>query len=506
VVARLQIRSLTAAALSLLSLGASSLAAGPARPGTYGATLAPALPKGAVLVPAAKGALAAAIASHGTNTTFFLKAGVHTGNGEMRPKAGSVFVGAAGAILDGGNTTPYCFKHDPGVIPYSAAAPRYVVTLRNLVIRNYAPADQTCAVMVEGTGRGWQNVLTDPADRNGWLLDHCTFTANRAGGAFLGSASTARNCLASNNGQLGFKATGRKVRFLTCRSTANNAQRKFNYFWEAGGMKCWNVKELLIDGGEYDHNGGFGVWTDYAWDGNVIRNAGFHDNRRAGITVEMTIGVEVTGCTLSRNDTDGIAGTIPAAFRPWDKSPKSSPDLWAGEIFLFNGSGAGTYVDATTKTSHTFTGRTRIHGNRIRNGNGGVLCLYQDRGSINPLGAQMAGSQNGPVAGLDGIVVENNEIACVAGYAAGVNTLVNRDYKDAAGSWGPIPSAQAKTQYQAAVYRRNQYSGSLTFCVPKAADTQGGSTANVWDWNGRADVDLAKWRALRHDFNANARR
>lgn len=461
----------------------------------YGAILTPAKPPGAVTVPATRAALAAAIASHGPNTTFFLKAGRHTGNNELRPKTGSVFIGEAGAVLDGENTAIYCFKHDIGVIPYSPAAPRYVVTLRNLVIRNYASPDQECAVMVEGTGQGWQNVLTDPADRNGWLLDHCTFTQNRAGGLFLGSASTARNCLAKSNGQLGFKATGRKVRFLACRSTANNPERKFNYFWEAGGMKCWNVRDLLIEGGEYDHNGGFGVWTDYAWDGNVIRSANFHDNLRAGITIEMTIGAEVTGCTLSRNDTDGIAGNIPAAFRPWDKSPRSGSDLRTGEIFLFNGSGTGTYSHPATKASYPFKGKTWIHSNVITNGNGGVVTLYQDRGSIDPLGAQMQGSSNGPVSGLGGIVIEDNQIHCVAGYAAGLNTLVNRDYKDAAGSWGPIPATQARTQYQAALYRRNRYSGNLVFCVPKAVTAPGGSD-NVWNWNDRADVDLAKWRAL----------
>ena len=463
----------------------------------YGATLTPVPPARAVVVPPSKGALSAAIGSHGKNTTFFLKAGVHTGNGVMRPKAGSVFIGETGSILDGENTTTRSFFHDPDVIPFSSDAPRYVVILRNLTIRNYAPADQDCAVMIEGTGQGWRKVLTDRADRNGWLLDHCTFTANRAGGAFLGSASTARNCLASYNGQLGFKATGRKVQFLNCRSTANNKDRKFNYFWEAGGMKCWNVKELLIDGGEYDHNGGMGAWLDYVWDGNVIRNAHFHDNYRAGISIEMAVGAEVTGCRLIRNDTDGIAGVIPVAFRPWDPSPKSGPDLRTGEIFLFNGSAAGTYVDPTTQTSSSFTGKTRIHANRIRNGNGGVMTLYQDRGGVDPLGQQMQGSKNGPVAGLGGIVVENNDIHSIAGYAAGVNILVQRDYKDAAGSYGPIPAAQAQTQYQAARYRRNRYSGNLTYCVPRAA-TLGGS-ANVWDWNERVDIDLKKWYSLGKD-------
>ncbi|HEX8235826.1 MAG TPA: hypothetical protein VF600_07700 [Abditibacteriaceae bacterium] len=257
-------------------------------------------------------------------------------------------------------------------------------------------------------------------------------------------------------------------------------------------MKCWNVKELLVDGGEYDRNGGAGVWTDYAWDGNVIRNAGFHDKFRPGIAVEMTVGMEITGCTLSRNDTDGIAGIIPAAFRPWDKSLKSGPDLWTGEFFLFNASGAGTYTDPATQLSYSFAGRTRVHSNRIRDGNGGILTLYQDRAAISPLKAQMAGTRNGPVAGIDGIVVEDNSIACKTDYAAAVNTLVGRDYKDADGTWGQIPPAQ--TQYQAVTYRRNIYSGNFKFCVPKAA-TLGGST-NVCDWNDRADVDLPEWQAL----------
>jgi Cu/Ag efflux protein CusF len=38
--------------------------------GPYGATLAPTMPAGAVVVPAAEGALAKAIASHGTDTVF----------------------------------------------------------------------------------------------------------------------------------------------------------------------------------------------------------------------------------------------------------------------------------------------------------------------------------------------------------------------------------------------------------------------------------------------------
>jgi len=461
--------------------------------GSYGATLAPKMPVGAVVVPAAEGALAKAINSHGNDTVFYLKSGVHTGNGEMRPKTGSVFVGETGAILDGGNATAKCFIHDVGVIPYTASAPRYVVTLRNLVVRNYSSADQECAVMVQDSGQGWPRALSDPADRNGWLLEHCTFTSNRAGGACLGSASTAQGCLFADNGQIGVKACGRNVRLLTCRSTRNNVDRKFNYMWEAGGTKFWGVKDMLVDGGEYDHNGGFGLWFDYVWDGNVVKNASFHHNLRPGISIEMAAGVEVTGCTFSRDDLDGLSGEIPAAFRPWDKSPKSGPDLWSGEIMLFNACAAGTYVDPVTKVSYSFSSKTWIHGNTIIDGGGGILCQYQDRGGINPAN-QGKGSKNAPVAGLVGIVVENNTIACSAGRAATITTLPNRDYKDASGSWGPIPVTQAEAQYQGPLFRLNRYSGSVIFRVPKAA-VAGGSN-NIWEWNDRADIDLAKWRSL----------
>ena len=151
-------------------------------PAAFGASLTSSVPDGAVVVPASSGALAAMIDSHGAGTTFFLEAGVHTVNGVMRPKAGSVFVGEAGAILDGGNDTTHCFVHDAGLLADSDRSPRYVVTLRNLVIRNYASADQECAVNIPDTGQGWSKVLTDAGDRTGWLLDHCTFTSNRAGG------------------------------------------------------------------------------------------------------------------------------------------------------------------------------------------------------------------------------------------------------------------------------------------------------------------------------------
>jgi hypothetical protein len=338
---------------TLLSVEPATVGAPKPVIGSYGATLAPKIPAGAIVVPAERGTLAKATSSHSTDTVFYLKAGVHTGNGEMRPKAGSVFIGEAGAILDGENATAKCFIHDSGVIPYAASAPRYVVTLRNLVIRNYCSADQQCVVMAPDTGQGWTRAPADPADRNGWLIEHCTFTSNRAGGAYLGSASTARNCLFSNNGQVGVKACGRNVRLLDCRSTRNNVDRKFNYMWEAGGTKFWGVKDMLVDGGEYDHNGGFGLWFDYVWDGNVVKNASFHHNLRPGLSIEMAAGVEVTGCTFSSDDLDGLSGEIPAAFRPWDKSPKSGPDLWSGEIMLFNACAAGTYIDPATKVSYS---------------------------------------------------------------------------------------------------------------------------------------------------------
>jgi hypothetical protein len=72
--------------------------------------------------------------------------------------------------------------------------------------------------------------------------------------------------------------------------------------------------------------------------------------------------------------------------------------------------------------------------------------------------------------------------------------LVNRDYKDAEGSWGPISVKKAETQFQGIRFRNNRYSGNPSFCVPKALMTP--NTIKAWNWNDRSDVDLTKWRAL----------
>jgi len=99
----------------------------------------------------------------------------------------------------------------------------------------------------------------------------------------------------------------------------------------------------------------------------------------------MAAGVEVTGCTLSGDDRDGLSGEIPAAFRPWDKSPKSGPDLWSGEIMLFNGCAAGTYVDPLTKVSYSFSSKTWIHDNTIVGGGGGILPERNAEGEWHPM-------------------------------------------------------------------------------------------------------------------------
>src|SRR5690606_12243286 len=121
----------------------------------------------------------------------------------------------------------------------------------------------------------------------------------------------------------------------------------------------------------------------------------------------------------SHDDIDGLAGAIPRAFRPWDPSQKSGTDLWSGEISLFNGIARERFVDPDTKQAYDFAGKTRIHGNTLRAGGGGIMVLYQDRAGVNPL-AQMQGNTNGPVAGIEGIVIENNAIDCAAGYAAAI--------------------------------------------------------------------------------------
>ena len=85
----------------------------------------------------------AAVDANPGGTTFVIKAGVYRGQ-EVSPKAGNIFVGESGAVLDGGGKARWAFS--AGVAN---------VTIRGLVIQNYAtPAREAVINWVAGA-KGW---------------------------------------------------------------------------------------------------------------------------------------------------------------------------------------------------------------------------------------------------------------------------------------------------------------------------------------------------------------
>ena len=97
---------------------------------------------GGVLVGAGE-SIQAKVDAYPGGTSFVIGAGVHRGQ-EVRPKAGDTFVGEPGAVLDGGGTARWAF---------AAGVPN--VTIRGLVVQNYATPSREGVIQWLAGGNSW---------------------------------------------------------------------------------------------------------------------------------------------------------------------------------------------------------------------------------------------------------------------------------------------------------------------------------------------------------------
>jgi hypothetical protein len=67
-----------------------------------------------------------------------------------------------------------------------------------------------------------------------------------------------------------------------------NNQLGFAYQYEAGGAKFAQCNFMIVENNYFHHNIGPGVWFDFAYVGNKIRNNIVEDNTDAGIFIEIT--------------------------------------------------------------------------------------------------------------------------------------------------------------------------------------------------------------------------
>ncbi|WP_354637396.1 right-handed parallel beta-helix repeat-containing protein [Kitasatospora camelliae] len=247
-------------------------------------------PAGAVAVdPAVVGDLAAKTRNSPPNTTFWLGPGTHRLEADryaqVVPKEGDSYLGAPGAVLDGGRTNQYAFGGTAGN-----------VTIRSLTVQGFV------APQNEGV------VNHDSAD--GWVIEHATIQHNAGAGLMAGARQRVRaNCL-RGNGQYGLNAykAGAPVSDLVVEGneiTANDTDE-----WErrqpgcgcTGGVKFWAVNGADVRGNWVHDNRGAGLWADTNNNDFRIEDNVLEDNDGAALIYETSYNAVVRNNTIRRNN------------------------------------------------------------------------------------------------------------------------------------------------------------------------------------------------------------
>ncbi|WP_409055365.1 right-handed parallel beta-helix repeat-containing protein [Streptomyces sp. SYP-A7185] len=247
-------------------------------------------PKGAVTVdPAKVGDLVDKTKSHPAKTTFWLRPGKHRLDpdryAQVIPKKGNRYLGAPGAVLDGGKTNQYAF---------GGTAPD--VTIRHLTVQRFvAPPD-------EGV------VNHDSAD--GWVIEHATIQNNSGAGLMAGARQEVRaNCL-RKNGQYGMNAYKAKGRISGLVVEGNEIVGNNTGDWErrrkgcgcTGGIKFWAVDGADVRGNWVHDNRGTGLWADTNNNDFRIENNVLETNDGAALIYETSYNAVIRKNTIRRNN------------------------------------------------------------------------------------------------------------------------------------------------------------------------------------------------------------
>ncbi|MFJ6569750.1 right-handed parallel beta-helix repeat-containing protein [Streptomyces sp. NPDC091292] len=247
-------------------------------------------PAGAVTVdPSVVGDLAAKSKSSPPNTTFWLRPGKHKLTSDryaqVVPKEGNRYLGAPGAVLDGGKTNQYAFG---GTNPN--------VTIRYLTVQGFV------APQNEGV------VNHDSAD--GWVIEHTTIQNNSGAALMAGGRQQVRaNCL-RDNGQYGLNAYQAGGTLSDLVVEGNEIVGNNTDDWErrqpgcgcTGGVKFWAVDGADIRGNWVHDNRGPGLWADTNNNDFRIEDNVIEANDGAALTYETSYNAVIRKNTIRRNN------------------------------------------------------------------------------------------------------------------------------------------------------------------------------------------------------------
>jgi hypothetical protein len=220
--------------------------------------------------------------------------------------------------------------------PFAFGGEAKKVTVRNLVIENYACVDQQAAVGNNGEGAGWR------------ILDN-EIRWNHGIGAASGRGSLIARNKVHHNGEMGLGGGASDGSVVSGNEIAFNVWNGTDCIWECGGAK-WAVTDgLTVRGNSVHDNHGPGLWTDIDAVNVVYEDNDIERNLSAGISHE------ISGKAVIRRNL--LKGNGARTFL-WG---------WAGQIQVQN------------------SRDVEVYGNTLvldpRRGGNGVIVIQQRRGA-----------------------------------------------------------------------------------------------------------------------------
>jgi parallel beta-helix repeat protein len=294
----------------------------------------------------------AAVEAYPAGTAFFLEAGIHMGQ-SIEPKAGNSFIGAPGAVLDGGNVTVYAFENTADN-----------VRIEGLEIRNYNNPPQMGAIKAGGHSPG--------ESTSGWQIIDNDIHHNAGAGVRIGSMMLLSGNHIHHNRQLGVGGIGTSTVIANNDISYNNYLNDYDAGWEAGGTKFVKTNGLVVRNNVVHHNNGPGLWTDIENSNTLYENNHVYDNRDTGIFHEISYSAVIRGNRVERNGSEkwGAAGILVAA--------SSNVEIY-GNTVVDNGNA----IVATQQNRGGYTlDHLNVHDNTVRytNNKQGWVGVLQDVG------------------------------------------------------------------------------------------------------------------------------
>ena len=172
--------------------------------------------------------------------------------------------------------------------PFAFGGPARGVRIENLIVENYACADQQGAIGDHGEG----------AD---WTVSHNEARWNHGVGIVGGTRALIEANNVYHNGEMGIGGGGAEHVVVSGNEIAFNVWNGTDCGWECGGAKWAEMSDLKVFGNYVHDNAGDGLWTDIdcidvVYDGNRIEN-----NLQAGISHEISFAATIKNNILKGN-------------------------------------------------------------------------------------------------------------------------------------------------------------------------------------------------------------